>query len=567
MGNFSKYRFRLVVYVLLLFITETSVFSQCITNIDFSTWSQAGYTANGNWVVQNGGSQVHQTVNGNPTFYISPFKLICVKITGEFKTANNDDDFMGFVFSFLNPLGQSDNYDGWLFDWKQVAQASGGYTGQRGMALNRMLGTIPSSAYTQTFWGHQNTPEFNVVQNDFGGIGWVKNQNHHFELRLSYTRATIFIDGDSVFDYEACYLPGYFGFYNYSQPDCYYSNFNFEPYIEFDVLTPQICARDTAAFRFVNICQDSSLYDFSSFQSMTWDFGDGNTFVNNNINIHNVNATHRYAQPGTYNVVLSVQDYQGCIGKDTQQVVVKPLPVPDFSAPGACFGASAPFVNQSTISADSISGYLWSFGEPSSGVLDTSSLQSPSHLYATCDTFSVQLVAISNIGCRDTTSKNVIIHALPVAQFTAPVNTCPGKQVLFTEASTIPNTDTIQSWIWNFADGSPLLNQQEVTGGHVYDTAGTYNVSLVATSTFGCKDTITKTLFVRPKPVANFGSSKVCNGTATVFSDSSTTSAGSINAWGWNFADGGTNITQNPSHLYANAGIHNVTLIAQNTFA
>src|SRR5688500_3926023 len=82
--------------------------TQCVTNVDFNTWSEAGRSGLGNWSVQGGGSQIYQSVNASgPTFFISPFDLMNVHITGNFRTTDDDNDWMGFVFSFKEPMGQS----------------------------------------------------------------------------------------------------------------------------------------------------------------------------------------------------------------------------------------------------------------------------------------------------------------------------------------------------------------------------------------------------------------------------------------------------------------------------
>ena len=120
---------RLLPIFILIAIAPIGVFAQCLTNVDFNTWSQAGNPANGNWVVQNGGAQVRQTVNGNNSFFISPFELINVRVSGNFRSTDDDDDWMGFVFSFLDPIGTTTNYSGWLFDWKKGNQGAA----QRGM--------------------------------------------------------------------------------------------------------------------------------------------------------------------------------------------------------------------------------------------------------------------------------------------------------------------------------------------------------------------------------------------------------------------------------------------------
>ncbi|MES2138141.1 MAG: PKD domain-containing protein [Bacteroidota bacterium] len=541
-----------------MIIASMCLHAQCITNIDFNSWNQAGYTANGNWVVQGGGSQIHQTVNGNPTFFISPFKLMGVRITGNFKTTDVDDDMMGFVFSFLNPLGQSDIYNGWLFDWKQIAQVNGSYTGQRGKSLCRMDGVIPSSAYVQNFWGHQNTPQFTTVQNDFGGLGWVRNFDHHFELRLSYNRAIIYIDGQLVFDQSDCFLPGYFGFYNYSQKDCYYSNFNFEPYIDFSVLTPQICLGDTAKFQFLNVCQDSSLYDFSTFQSLTWDYGDSTTYVNNNPDINNINPTHIYAQPGTYSVILSVMDYQGCVGLDTQQIVVSPLPSVNFSVTDVCLGVASSFLNQSTISGDSITGTSWQFGEPSSGINDTSSSKDLLHTYSTCIEFNVKLIETSNKGCKDSISKLTTVNCLPTANFNAtPV--CKGQPTVFNDSS-LGNISLLN---WNFGDTDTSTTQDPI---HNYAACGNFNAKLVVTTDAGCKDSLTKTAIVNCAVIADYSFMDVCLNQPVSFHDSSTISGGTIAGRSWNFGNGTPlNTAVDPIYTYASPGTYSVSLVVTTT--
>ena len=126
------------IFILFTFLVN-GLFSQCVTNVNFSTWQQAGNPGSGNWSVQGGGSQIYQSINGSPTFFVSPFNLMNVRITGTFRSTDTDDDWMGFVFSFLDPLGSNpDSFDCWLFDWKQDYQGSA----PRGMSLCRIDGLI-----------------------------------------------------------------------------------------------------------------------------------------------------------------------------------------------------------------------------------------------------------------------------------------------------------------------------------------------------------------------------------------------------------------------------------------
>lgn len=322
---------KLLLFVIACFIT-VSASAQCLTNVNFSSWQAGGQPGNGNWNVQGGGTQVYQSVNGNPAFFVSPFDLMNVHVSGSFRSTDNDDDWMGFVFSYLNPLTPIDSFDCWLYDWKQQQQNGA----SSGMSLCRLNGVIPPANYTTQFWNHQNSPEFTVIQNTFGGPGWVQGNNHSFDLYLTYTRAIIYVDGALKFDWQDCYKPGRFGFYNYSQSDCIYSNFQYSLFIDF-LYSPQACLGGSAFFNFIDPCVTT----LGQYQSLTWNFGDGQSTVINNPTLANVNVTHTYTAAGNYTATLTVVDANGCSATANHVVDVRnPISIASVPSPPLCNGAS-----------------------------------------------------------------------------------------------------------------------------------------------------------------------------------------------------------------------------------
>jgi PKD repeat protein len=140
-----------------------------------------------------------------------------------------------------------------------------------------------------------------------------------------------------------------------------------------------------------------------------------------------------------------------------------------------------------------------------------------------------------------------------------PTNGCAPLTVQFTDLSTGP----VISWDWDFGDGTAHSSLQNPS--HQYQNAGTYTVTLKATSD-SCSDVETKTNYitVSTTPVANFvGNPTSGSSPLTVnFTDQST---GNPTAWDWNFGDGTPHsYVRNPSHTYNNPGDYTVTLIAAN---
>lgn len=344
-------------FIFLFFsVSLFDIHAQCVTNVNFSTWQQGGQPSNGNWVLQNGGTQIHQTVNGAPTFFYTPFDMMNVHISGEFRSTDLDNDYLGFVFSFLNPLTATDSFDCWLFDWKQGQQGSA----PSGMSLNRCNGIITPADYDPQFWNHWNSPSFTCVQNTFGGAGWQIFNWHSFDLYLTYTSARIYVDGNLIFDQQDCFKPGRFGFYNLSQEDCFYRNFQYESYVDFAIVDDKKCIGGTAEFQFINPCVPTFL---NQYQSVTWNFGDGTSQTITNPNFNTINTTHVYNTAGNYTVTLSVLDYNGCSSSATKTIqIAQPITLTPTLNPPPCNGG-----NNGSISLTASGGfgnyqYVWNGG-------------------------------------------------------------------------------------------------------------------------------------------------------------------------------------------------------------
>ncbi len=165
-----------------------------------------------------------------------------------------------------------------------------------------------------------------------------------------------------------------------------------------------------------------------------WDFYNVNYYNDTNI----LNPSWLYPAPGTYKVKMH-EMYNGC-GADTfLNVTVDTAVYASIGYSGSCVGFAVYFYGYNNAHT-----YLWNFGDPSSGPLDTSTTEYPSHTYNTLGTYTVTL-AFSNGYCNDTISETISIVNYPVPVITGKNVICPGEY----DTLTVRGGYTNYSWAAN----------------------------------------------------------------------------------------------------------------------
>ncbi|CAN5517672.1 hypothetical protein BH11BAC1_BH11BAC1_00350 [soil metagenome] len=284
--------------------------------------------------------------------------------------------------------------------------------------------------------------------------------------------------------------------------------------------------------------------------SYYWDFGDGTTSTT-------INPDHTYSLPGNYNVRLVVDAgafYNHCT--DTMYLpagIHVREPVARFSSPDlySCAPSIVQF-NDSSFDADT---YLWDFGDSS-----TSTNTNPTHIYNSPGTYTVTLIASTNVGCADTLIRPQYVTVLgPITKFAAGITEgCVPFHVDFTDQS-INAID----WSWNFGDGNSI---QTTNSFNNYLDTGTFTVTLVTHDTAGCSSyyEYPQKVIVHPVPAAAFSTPNTsgCMPYATNFINASTGADSTL----WIFGDGSTSTSTNSSHIYTYPGNYAVQLISTNQF-
>ncbi|RPI40335.1 MAG: PKD domain-containing protein [Methanoregulaceae archaeon] len=186
------------------------------------------------------------------------------------------------------------------------------------------------------------------------------------------------------------------------------------------------------------------------------------------------------------------------------------------------------------------------------------------HTYQYPGTFFANLTVRNDLGTNTNTTTITVTAVPPLANFTA--NATMGQAplaVAFTDISTGNPT----KWNWSFGDNSTSTERNPV---HVYNTDGSFTVSLNATSPGG-SNISTKTGYIctnciRPiPPVADF-TVNVTSGTLPLtVAFFGKTVGGPTNTWLWDFGDGQNSTLQNPVHKYNAKGNYSISLTIKNT--
>lgn len=159
-------------------------------------------------------------------------------------------------------------------------------------------------------------------------------------------------------------------------------------------------------------------------------------------------------------------------------------------------------------------------------------------------------------GCSATITNAVTILAPPQVNIQA-ADACEGNTVSVSNNSTVGSGQSIISWKW-VSNGSVLSNLQYPS--LQFNSPGTYNIQLIATTGAGCADSASTAFQVHPNPDASFFANRVCEGVSSNFTNVSTVATGGWSGWQWNFGDGNTSSVQNPQHQFAQPGTYVSTL-------
>ncbi|MGL4596621.1 MAG: PKD domain-containing protein, partial [Bacteroidia bacterium] len=235
---------------------------------------------------------------------------------------------------------------------------------------------------------------------------------------------------------------------------------------------------------------------------------------------------------GTYTVTLTATNGNGNTST-TQVITVNPSPTVTATANPQviCTG------NNTTLTALGAPNYVWQPGN----------LNGSPQVVSPAATTTYTVTGTDANGCQDTGMVTVTVQicAAPVAAFTASATSvCVGVPVNFTDNTTGGPT----TWAWTFPSGTPNSSAVQNPSGIVWNSAGTYTVSLTASNINGTS-TATLVITVNPAP------------TVTAITNNAAVCAGSLVTLTGN---GASNYLWQPGNLNGNP--QNITPAATTTY-
>ncbi|TCJ13779.1 PKD domain-containing protein [Flaviaesturariibacter flavus] len=284
-----------------------------------------------------------------------------------------------------------------------------------------------------------------------------------------------------------------------------------------------------------------------------WEMGDGTTYQSAGL------ATHSYTRNGSYRIMLTITDLNGCTSTYSDSItVIGPEAAFTVTDPLLCLqpgGSTARFEDHSVpYAGNPILQYSWNFGD---GGVDSSGNRAPANRYTARGAYTVSLTVRDAAGCVDTrTMPSAVRVARPVAAFiSADTSTCLQRDVDFENRTA---GDGPLRFEWSFGDGS---NSSQEAAQHRYSATGFYSIQLRVTDHWGCADTSTRDNYIRISvPKARFSMSDTtatCPPLQVQFGNSST----DYLSQQWDFGNGNGSALAAPAHLYNTAGVFHPRLV------
>jgi gliding motility-associated-like protein len=287
-------------------------------------------------------------------------------------------------------------------------------------------------------------------------------------------------------------------------------------------------------------------------------FSPSNTILNPIYNITPNDIANGFAD-----IVLITTDHGTCLeGRDTMRINIEDLAIVNAGSDiDICETVDSVLITGNVMNASGGNWYTGGTGSFSFNNDILSNYYKPSLADIADGSIMLYLSSTGSAICNSITDSIQITLVSPLTVGFNNTETCIGQPMIFND-TTVINTGTITGWQWDFGDGISSASQNPI---HIFDNTGTYDISLIVTSSLGCDYQIIRTLTINTAPVAGFTINP--NPAKTDENISFTDASSGATGWAWTFGDGlGTSNSQNSSYSYSSGGSYTITQIVTSIY-
>jgi len=259
-------------------------------------------------------------------------------------------------------------------------------------------------------------------------------------------------------------------------------------------------------------------------QSNYFGINKGHTLWRINFNNFNqVDPVFIFDTLGFYFVRLVVSNQYGCTDSNYTYVRINGNPNVFHTIANRCVGDSIKLEDQSWVARMNVGTVLWAFSK------DTLVGAKTAKLFTKPGVYPFNHIVRSDSGCVTSLMDSVVVIDQPKANFSK-TGKCYYDSLTFMDLSKPGLKDTLSSIQWTI--GNQTINKGLFN--FKFDSSGFYNVNLKVISKKGCKDSISKSIAVSPKPLALFTVSNNCDYDSVKISNNSSIKSGTLISHQWN---------------------------------
>ncbi|TAL58055.1 MAG: T9SS type B sorting domain-containing protein [Bacteroidetes bacterium] len=321
----------------------------------------------------------------------------------------------------------------------------------------------PNFSYTQTCYGNQTTlvASSSLPDTAISMWQWDLDGNGTYELN-GKTIITLVTINDTI-AVKLKIKP------KSAAADSITKNVIIDPLPQVNFITNNTCQSSSATF------SSQSVIAFGSITQFLWDFN------NDGITDDNTNDTVSFncGPAQTFTSKLTCVSNKGCSHFSQKTTTVFPNPVASFTAPPACSLNPTLFTNTTIVTSPDF--FLWNFGDGNQSL----SSGNTTHLYATSGNWNVEMIAVSQAGCRDTFNAVAVVNVVPSVSVGYDTSIFQGNSLTIYAAGT---SDVI-SYAWSTGDATDNITISE---------SGSYWV--MVTNSAGCTWNDTISILVNEVP-------------------------------------------------------------------